>query len=79
MVVILLNIIYNSNYTIHFTKAADAPTRPWKSLDCLGWEDPLEEGMEPTPVFFLENPHGQRSLAGLQSIASHRVGHEWSD
>ena len=65
MVVILLNLIYNFNYTIHFTKAADAPTRPWKSLDCLGWEDPPEEDMEPTPVFFLENPHGQRSLAGL--------------
>ena len=29
-----------------------------------GWEDPLEEGVQPTPVFFLENPHGQRSLAG---------------
>ena len=24
----------------------------------------------------LENPHGQRSLAGLQSIGSQRVGHD---
>ena len=29
----------------------------------MGWEDPLEEGMKNTPVFFLENPHGQRILA----------------
>ena len=30
----------------------------------LGWEDSLEEIWEPTPVFFLEESHGQRSLAG---------------
>ena len=31
----------------------------------LGWEDPLEQGMA-TPLQYscLENPHGQRSLAG---------------
>ena len=28
----------------------------------LGWEDPLEEGI--LQYSFLENPHGQRSLAG---------------
>ena len=22
----------------------------------LGWEEPLEEGWQPSPVFFLENP-----------------------
>ena len=31
---------------------------------CLGWEDPLEEEMETTPVFLPEKSHGQRSLAG---------------
>ena len=30
----------------------------------LGWEDPLEEGMAPTPVFLPGESHGQRSLAG---------------
>ena len=30
----------------------------------LGWEDPLEEGMQPTPVILLGESHGQRSLAG---------------
>ena len=39
-----------------------------------GWEDPLEVGMEPTPVFLHGESHGQRSL--LQSIGSQRVGHD---
>ena len=31
----------------------------------LGWEDPLEEGIDnPLQYSCLENPHGQRSLAG---------------
>ena len=34
----------------------------WVGL--LDWEDPLEEGMTTHSFFCLENPHGQRSLAG---------------
>ena len=30
----------------------------------LGWKDPLEEEMAPTPVFLPEKSHGQKSLAG---------------
>ena len=30
----------------------------------LGWEDPLEESTQPTPVFLPGESHGQRSLAG---------------
>ena len=30
----------------------------------LGWEDPLEKGMAPTPVFSPREFHGQRSLVG---------------
>ena len=30
----------------------------------LGWEDPLQEGMQPTPVFLPGESHGRRSLAG---------------
>jgi len=34
-------------------------------VQSLGWEDPLEEGMaNPLQYPCLENPHGQRSLAG---------------
>ena len=36
------------------------------SVQSLGWEDPLEEGMATHLLQYscLENPHGQRSLAG---------------
>ena len=30
----------------------------------LGWEDLLEKGMQPIPVFLSGEFHGQRSLAG---------------
>ena len=40
----------------------------------LGWEDPLEEGMAPTPVFLPGESHGQRSLAGYSPW-----GHKESD
>ena len=30
----------------------------------LGWEDPLEEEMAPTPVFLPGKSHGQRGLVG---------------
>ena len=29
-----------------------------------GWEDALEKGWQPTPLFLPRKPHGQRSLAG---------------
>ena len=32
-------------------------------VQSLGWEDPLEEGMD-TPVFLPGESHGQRSLMG---------------
>ena len=31
-------------------------------VQTLGWEDTLEERMQPTPVFLPEKFHGQRSL-----------------
>ena len=41
----------------------------------LGWEDPLEEGMAiPLQYSCLENPHGQKRLAGYSSW-----GHKESD
>ena len=33
-------------------------------VQSLSWEDPLEEGMQPTSVFLSEESHGQRSLVG---------------
>ena len=43
-------------------------------VQSLGWEDPLEEAWQPTPVFLPGESHGQRSLAGY-----HPWGHKGSD
>ena len=42
----------------------------------LGWEDPVEKGLVPTPVF-LPGSHRQRILAGSRSMGSWRVRHNW--
>ena len=42
----------------------------------LGWEYPLEKGMQPTPVFLPGEFHEQRSLVG-QGMGSQIVGHNW--
>ena len=39
----------------------------------LGWEDPLEEGMAPTPVLLPEESPRTEELGGLQSMGSQRV------
>ena len=33
-------------------------------VQTLGWENPLEEAWQPTPVFLPGESHGQRSLVG---------------
>ena len=40
----------------------------------LGWEDPLEEGQQPTPAYLPGYFHGQRNLAGYNPW-----GHKESD
>ena len=40
----------------------------------LGWEDPLEEGMQSTPVFLPGESHGPRSLWATV----HRVTKSWT-
>ena len=45
----------------------------------LSWQDPMKEAWQSTPVFLPGKSHGHRSLVGLQSIASQRVWHDWSD
>ena len=43
----------------HMVKNLPAIQATW--LWSLGWEDPLEEGLQPTPVFLPGEFHGQRS------------------
>ena len=42
----------------------------------LGWEDPLEEGMVPTPVFFPGQFPWTEEPGGLQSMGSQKVRHD---
>ena len=43
----------------------------------LGREDAVEKGMATHPVFLLENPMGREAWR-VQSMGSHRLGHESS-
>ena len=44
------------------------PPATWETpVRSLGWEDPLEKGMAPTPIFWAGEFHGQRSLMGYSS------------
>ena len=48
------------------------PPATWETwVRFLGWEDPLEKGQAPTPVFWPEEFHGLYKSTGLQ-----RVGHD---
>ena len=40
------------------------PTMRETRVQSLGWEDPLEKEMEPTPELLPGKPHGLRSLVG---------------
>ena len=46
-----------------------------RQVQSLGWEDPLEEEMAPTPVFLPGKSHGQRRLADY-SPKGCRVRHD---
>ena len=47
-----------------------------RMFDSLGWEDPLETEMQPTPVFLSGESHGQES-GKLQSTGLQRARYDW--
>ena len=48
---------------VQMVKNSAAMRETW--VQSLGWKDPLEEGHgNPLQYYCLENPHGQRTLAG---------------
>ena len=51
------------------------PTVQETLLQLLDWEDPLEKGMEPTPVFLPGESPWTQERGGLQSMGSQRVRH----
>ena len=63
----MIYIFINNMYLYGFPsdsviKNQSAVQETW--VQSLGWEDPLEKEMEPTPVFLPGKSHGQMSLAG---------------
>ena len=46
-----------------------------RRFDSLGWEDPLETEMQPTPVFLPGESHGQES-GKLQSTGLQRARYD---
>ena len=44
----------------------------------LGQADPLEEEMQPTPVFVPGKFHGQRNLVGYSPWSCKKAGQDWS-
>ena len=47
-------------------------------VQSLGWEDHLEEGMQPTPVFLPEESSWTEEAGWLQSVGLQRVRQDWS-
>jgi len=56
--------------------AKDLPAKEETWVQSLGWEDPLEKGLQPTPVSLPGKSQGQRRLVGLQSTGLQRVRHD---
>ena len=44
----------------------------------LGWEDPLEEGMQPTPTFLPRESPWTVEAGGLQFMGLQSIGHGWT-
>ena len=53
----------------------DLPAMRETCVQSLGWEDPLEEGMQPTPVFLPGESPWTEDPGGLKSMGSQRAGH----
>ena len=66
---------YRASLVAQTEKNLPAVCETW--VQSLGWEDPLEEGGHGNPLqySYLENPHGQRSLAGsVHGVANSQTG-----
>ena len=64
----ILGLPWGSDYKESTHNAGDLSLIP-------GWEDPLEEGMQPTPVFLPGESSWTEKPGGLQSMGSQTVRH----
>ena len=58
----ILLLAFKASVMAHMVK--NLPAMQETGVPSLGWEDPLEEAWQPTPVFWPGESHGQRSLVG---------------
>ena len=78
-----LNIKHRSKYKMGFPGGASDKEpacqcrRRKRHVPSPDGRIPWRRTRQPTPVFWPGDPHGQRSLTGLQSIGSQRVGPDW--
>ena len=54
------------------------PTMQETWVQFLGWEDTLEEGMQPIPVLLPGESPWTEAPGRLQSMGSQRIGHDWT-
>ena len=69
----ILLLAFNASVMAHMVK--NLPAMQETGVPSLGWEDPLEEAWQPTPVFLPGESHGQRSSAGYSPWGRKRTGH----
>ena len=62
MWICILYVIYNAPLFFYNISVSPAIQEMW--VQSPGWEDPLEEEGQPTPVFLPRETHGRRSLVG---------------
>ena len=67
---------YRTSLVAQTVKNPSAMQETW--VRSLGWEDPLEEDMQPTPVFLPGESPWTEEPGGLQSTGLKRVGHDWA-
>ena len=66
-------------YKVGFPDGSDLPTVQEIRVQHLSWEDPLEKGMVNHSSILAWGILWTEEPDGLQSLGSHRVGHDKSD
>ena len=69
----ILLLPFNASLVAHMVKNLPAMQETW--VPSLGWEDPLEEAWQPTPVFLPGESPWTEEPSGLQSM---RVAKSWT-
>ena len=64
----MFTYIYIYSLVVELVK--NPPAMKETPIQILGWEDPLEKGMRPTPVVLPGEFHGQRSLACCDNMTN---------